>query len=79
VRRDEALARLGVVEIACRDQRFDPHHMQAVDVAEQAGVADESVLAVYRRGYTWRGAVLRPAHVKVARARRAVPDPEESL
>ena len=80
-RLQEALDRLGVREIECAGQRFDPNTMTAADVQETAEVADGTVLGVYRSGYEWKGETLRPAQVNVARSRRPLakePDDEPS-
>ena len=42
--------------------------MNAIDSQEAAGVAEGTVLEVYRSGYEWNGEVFRPAQVKVSRA-----------
>jgi len=66
----EALDRLGVREIDCEGQVFDPHCMTAVDVEETREVDEGEVVEVYRTGYEWNGEVFRAAEVKVARAPR---------
>lgn len=65
-RLDEVLERLGVREIDCVGEPFDPGRMAAVNVAE-AAVDEGTVLEVYRNGYDCGGAVVRLAQVKVAR------------
>ena len=65
---DEALQRLGVVEIFCEGKPFDPRIMKAVDIEETEDVPDGTVLEVYRTGYMIDTAVLVSAQVKVARA-----------
>jgi molecular chaperone GrpE len=65
---DEALQQLGVSEIICEGQPFDPRKMNAVDVEETVDVPDGIVLEVYRTGYMIDANVLQPARVKVARA-----------
>lgn len=71
---DESLDRLGVSEIACEGEPFDPDRMKAVDVEETADAAEGTVLEVYRAGYEWHGQVCRLAEVKVARCRTDFPD-----
>ncbi len=66
---DEALARLGVTEIACGDRVFDPHSMTAVAVEESAGAPTGMVLEVCRPGFRWNDRLFRPAEVKVARGK----------
>lgn len=69
-RLDELLGSLGVQEITCQEERFDPRRMIAVDLDETTPAEEGRVLEVYRRGYERNGAVLRPARVRVARAPR---------
>lgn len=63
-RADRALEAAGVEPIAALGRAFDPDVMEAVGVA--AGPAG-TVVAEARRGYRWRGALLRPAQVTVGR------------
>jgi molecular chaperone GrpE len=67
MRLDEALKQLGVSEIICIEQPFDPKFMTAVDIEETAQVPEGTVLEVYRTGYQWQERILRTAQVKVAR------------
>jgi molecular chaperone GrpE len=46
---------------------FDPAVHEAVAAVEVEDAEEGSVVATVRRGFTWRGLVLRHAHVKVAR------------
>ena len=65
-----ALAQEGVQPIAESD-RFDPALHEAVASEEREDVEPGTVVETVRPGYTWRGQVLRHAHVKVARERSA--------
>jgi molecular chaperone GrpE len=67
-RMDESLQQLGVAEIQCVDNPFDPRTMNAIDIVETGEVSDGTVLQIYRAGYMIDNEVLRPAQVKVARA-----------
>ena len=69
-RLDEELDRLGVRPLESLRQPFDPHTMTVVDVAQASPGSDGTVIEVYQRGYAWGDEVLRPARVKVGRARR---------
>jgi hypothetical protein len=69
---DDLLVRFEVRPIECKGELFDPRSMSAVDVEETLGVPEGTVVAVYRTGYEWNGAVYRPAQVRVARAPRSV-------
>jgi molecular chaperone GrpE len=72
-RMDESLQQLGVAEIQCVENPFDPRTMNAVDIEETGEVSDGTVLQIYRAGYMIDNEVLRPAEVKVARAPRKTP------
>ena len=69
---DELLARFEVRPIECKGEAFDPRLMSAVDVEETLDAPEGTVVAVYRTGYEWNGAVYRPAQVRVARRPRSV-------
>jgi molecular chaperone GrpE len=69
---DDLLARFEVRPIECKGEAFDPRLMSAVDVEETLDAEEGTVLAVYRTGYEWNGAVYRPAQVRVARRPRRV-------
>ena len=66
-RLEDALAEWGVERIGLPGESFDPERMTAIDVAPANGMAEGSVLDVYRTGYAVRGTVLATARVKVAR------------
>jgi molecular chaperone GrpE len=67
---DDLLNRFEVRPIECQGKAFDPRTMSAVDVEETLDTPEGTVLAVYRTGYEWNGAVYRPAQVRVARRPR---------
>jgi molecular chaperone GrpE len=69
---DDLLARFEVRPIECKGELFDSRLMSAVDVEETLDAPEGTVLAVYRTGYEWNGAVYRPAQVRVARRPRSV-------
>ena len=69
---DDLLARFEVRPIECKGEPFDSKLMSAVDVEETLDAPEGTVLAVYRTGYEWNGAVYRPAQVRVARRPRSV-------
>jgi|YNPBryBLVA2012_1023415.scaffolds.fasta_scaffold00364_14 molecular chaperone GrpE len=62
----ETLKKLGLEPIACRGEKFDPHRHEAVEMTPSEEVEDHTVIEEYRRGYNFRGRLLRPAMVKVA-------------
>jgi molecular chaperone GrpE len=57
----------GLEEIPARDQPFDPNVHEAVMSNESSDVTEPTVSEVYRSGYTFKGSVVRPAMVVVAR------------
>jgi molecular chaperone GrpE len=65
-RLEELLSARGVVEIPCEGMPFDPEVMRVMEVDPASPEPEGTVLEVYRRGYTWAGALLRPAGVRVA-------------
>ena len=48
-------------------QPFDPEVHQALSHEPAAGFADGTVVEVFRKGYSYKGRLLRPALVKVAK------------
>lgn len=66
-RLEDALAEWGVERIGLPGESFDPERMTAIEIAPANGMAEGSVLDVYRTGYAVRGTVLATARVKVAR------------
>jgi GrpE len=72
-RLDQTLDEFNAREIRCEGERFDPRRMNAIDSAESAAAAPDTVLEVYRSGYEWNGEVFRPAQVKVSRAAAGTP------
>jgi molecular chaperone GrpE len=48
-------------------QPFDPEVHQALSHEPSAGFADGTVVEVFRKGYSYKGRLLRPALVKVAK------------
>ncbi|HVS08492.1 MAG TPA: nucleotide exchange factor GrpE, partial [Planctomycetota bacterium] len=65
-----ALAQEGVQPIP-QSGRFDPALHDAVATEGRDDLEPGTVVGTVRPGYTWRGQVLRHAHVKVARERNA--------
>jgi molecular chaperone GrpE len=61
-----AFEALGVVVVDPLGQRFDPALHQALLHEPVPGVAEGAVAEVFRKGYTYRDRLLRPALVKVA-------------
>jgi molecular chaperone GrpE len=63
-----AMAGAGVARIPTLGRPVDPELMVVVDVVEAEGPAGQ-VVEETRPGYTWKGALLRPAEVRAIRPR----------
>lgn len=61
----EVLEQEGLKEIEVLNKEFDPHVAEAIDVMK--GEKDNIVIDVVRKGYEFKGNVLRPAQVKVSK------------
>ncbi len=62
----DALSKQGLKRIEAQGERFDPHYHHAVERAESAEHAEDTVIEELQTGYTFHGKVLRPAMVRVA-------------
>lgn len=62
----EALKKLGLEEIDCKNKKFDPDYHDAVMHVEDESVGEGQIVEVLRKGYTCQGKVIRHAMVKVA-------------
>ena len=68
--RRELLAFLEAQDVLVHDpvgQPFDPERHQALSHEPAAGFADGTIVEVFRKGYSYKGRLLRPALVKVAK------------
>ena len=72
---DSALESEGLQEINAVGQPFDPASHEAVDKVQGKDNAQDIVVEEMRKGYKFKGRVLRPSAVKVEMAAR--PNPEE--
>lgn len=63
---EQFLSREGVEQIPAKGATFDPNLHEAVMAREVDDVPDQTVLEVFRAGYTLHGKVLRPSMVQVA-------------
>jgi len=63
---EELLTREGVSEIECAGKKFDPLEMEAMGVVEGK---EGKVMEVTQKGYKLGDRVLRPARVKVGKAK----------
>ena len=62
----EALQKLGLETVGVEGEPFDPNVHNAVMREDADGVEEETVTAVFQKGYKLGDRVLRPAMVKVA-------------
>ena len=62
----DALAKMGLEAIGVEGEPFDPNVHNAVMREDADGVEEETVTAVFQKGYKLGDKVLRPAMVKVA-------------
>ncbi len=62
----EALHSLGLEEVGVEGEPFDPNVHNAVMREDADGIDEETVTAVFQKGYKLGDRVLRPAMVKVA-------------
>jgi len=76
VRRDllAVLEASGVVAEEPRGERFDPERHQALLHETAPGVAEGTIVEVFRKGYRFGDRLLRPALVKVAKAEEVASD-----
>ena len=62
----DTLKKMGLEPMDTVGKTFDPNLHQAVERLETDEAEDQSILEEYRRGYNFKGKLLRPAMVKVA-------------
>jgi molecular chaperone GrpE len=63
----DALQKLGVQPIESVGKPFDPRVHEAIEMVDTAEAPDHEVLEEFQRGYNYKGRLLRPAMVRVAR------------
>jgi molecular chaperone GrpE len=62
----ETLKKMGLDPMDTVGKTFDPNLHQAVERVETDEAEDQTILAEFQKGYTFKGKLLRPAMVKVA-------------
>ncbi len=67
----DAFGKLGVESIRAAGEPFDPNLHQAIEVVDTNDAASDDIVQELQPGYRLRDRVLRPALVRVARARRS--------
>lgn len=65
---NSTMEQFGVAELDPAGEPFDPEFHEAMTMQPSADVEPGSVLAVFQKGYTLNGRLLRPARVVVAQA-----------
>jgi molecular chaperone GrpE len=68
------MAAAQVVAIPCEGRAVDPELMTVLEVVDSSGELAGTVTKELRRGYTWRGRVLRYAEVQAVRSGPALPE-----
>ena len=63
----DALQKMGVRPIESVGKPFDPRVHEAIEMVDTNEAEDHHVLDVLQRGYNYKGRLLRPAMVRVAR------------
>ena len=63
----DALQKMGVQPIESVGKPFDPRVHEAVEMVDTTEAQDHQVLDEFQRGYNYKGRLLRPAMVRVAR------------
>jgi len=66
----DALQKLGVQPIESVGKPFDPRVHEAIEMVDTTEAPDHQVLDEFQRGYNYKGRLLRPAMVRVARNSR---------
>lgn len=64
----DAMAKFGVEQINPDQQPFNPEFHQAMSTQPRADVPPNTVVAVFQKGYTLNGRLVRPAMVVVSQA-----------
>ena len=74
---EQVLKKQGLEEVEAEGQPFNPHLHEAVQVEATDRCPEDTVLEVIRKGYLFRGRLLRPAEVKVSRPLPVNPETDE--
>jgi len=62
----ETLEKMGLEAIDTTGKIFDPNLHHGIDMVETDEAEDQSILAEFQKGYTFRNKLLRPSMVRVA-------------
>lgn len=74
-RLQKVMATEQIEPIPCEGRVVDPELMTVLEVVEAAGSPPGTVTKELRRGYTWRGRLLRYAEVQAVRSGPTLPEP----
>jgi molecular chaperone GrpE len=69
----------GLEEIPAKDRPFDPTVHEAVMSNDSDAVEEPTVSEVYRSGYSFKGSIVRPAMVVVARPTEQTANAEDAI
>lgn len=61
------LQKFGIEQLDPVGETFDPKHHEAIAMQEQEGMAANTIISVFQKGYLLNGRVIRPARVVVAK------------
>jgi molecular chaperone GrpE len=64
---EEVLKEQGLEEIDCLGKKFDPNFAEAVEIVDDPDAESGKVVEEVEKGYSFKGMVLRPAKVKIAK------------
>ncbi len=62
----DVFSRIGVIPVKAKGEKFDPHLHEAVAREEDPQHEENTVVEEMRRGYLFKGRLLRPSQVRVA-------------
>ena len=61
----------GLVKIKTKGEKFDPHQHEAIEVTEADDAQEDVIAEELQSGYLLNGRIVRPAKVKVVKAKEA--------
>ncbi len=67
-RLESELQKMGLEPIAAEGQPFDPNYHHALELEPTGEAPENTVMAEHRKGYLYRGKLVRPSLVRVAAA-----------
>jgi len=64
----------GLEKIKVKDEKFNPHLHEAIDFVETDEYDEDEIVEVLQSGYLFKGRLLRPAVVKIAKNNKQKPE-----